>query len=67
MRKLGLDRNEVIYVGDEIRDIESAKDTGIKIIAVTWGFNTEDALCRFNPDYIAKDPRDIRLIVSKLN
>jgi phosphoglycolate phosphatase len=67
VRKLGLDRNEVIYVGDEIRDIEAAKDTGIKIIAVTWGFNTEDALCRFNPDYIARDPCDIRLIVSVLN
>ena len=32
---------EVVYVGDEIRDIDAAKKTRIKVIAVSWGFNSQ--------------------------
>ena len=33
-----------IYIGDEIRDVEAAKKAGIKVIGVTWGYNTKTAL-----------------------
>ena len=32
--------NEVIYVGDETRDIKAAKKSKIKVVAVSWGFNS---------------------------
>ena len=44
MREHQLKTNSVVYVGDEIRDIEAAKKVGMPIIAVTWGFNTHKAL-----------------------
>ncbi|MFZ1626829.1 MAG: HAD-IA family hydrolase, partial [Candidatus Moraniibacteriota bacterium] len=34
----------VVYVGDEVRDVEACQKAGIRIIAVTWGLNSEAAL-----------------------
>lgn len=39
-----LDRESVIYVGDEIRDIHACQKIGLDIIAVTWGLNAGAAL-----------------------
>ena len=39
-------KSDVFYVCDEVRDIEAAKKSGIKSVAVTWGYNTKDALIR---------------------
>ncbi len=50
---------EVVYVGDEIRDIEASKKAGIKIASVTWGFNSEEGLIKHNPDYIIKSPKKL--------
>lgn len=50
---------EVIYVGDEDRDIIAAKKAKIKTIAVTWGFNSKERLSRENPDYLVDSPMQI--------
>ncbi|MEB3145344.1 MAG: HAD hydrolase-like protein, partial [Cylindrospermopsis raciborskii 1523720] len=49
----------VIYVGDETRDIEAAKKANLKVIAVTWGFNSPEALTRENPDFLIDHPREL--------
>jgi phosphoglycolate phosphatase-like HAD superfamily hydrolase len=54
---------DAIYIGDEVRDIAAAKKAGIKIISVTWGFNSEETLKRENPDYIVRKPKDILRIL----
>lgn len=43
MRVRKLDPADVIYIGDETRDIEAAKKAGVTPIAVTWGFQTREA------------------------
>lgn len=50
---------EVIYVGDEDRDIIAARKAKIKTIAVTWGFNSKERLSRENPDYLVDSPMQI--------
>lgn len=35
---------DTLYVGDEVRDVEACRKVGIKIIAVTWGLNSKEAL-----------------------
>ena len=50
---------EVIYVGDEIRDIDAAKKTGIKVIAVGWGFNSPQALAAQNPNFLIERPQEL--------
>ncbi|MBD2347170.1 HAD-IA family hydrolase [Anabaena subtropica] len=53
----------VIYVGDETRDIEASKKANIKVIAVTWGFNSPEVLAKQNPDFLIHQPSELLDIV----
>lgn len=59
LQRQRLDAAETYYVGDEIRDIEASRRAGIKIISVTWGYNSEKILRDHKPDFIARKPADI--------
>lgn len=59
LRRFGAQREELLYVGDELRDIEACKLAGVAIVAVTWGFDPAALLESGNPDYIARAPSDI--------
>ena len=50
---------EVIYVGDEVRDIESCKKVGIPIAAVSWGLNSVELLAKYRPEYLFSKPSDL--------
>ena len=54
-----LDRSKVIYVGDETRDIRSARKSHIGIISVGWGFNSREILLDYQPDYLVDRPREL--------
>ena len=62
-RKYQINPSEVIYVGDEDRDIAASKKAKIKHIAVTWGYNSEKRLRELAPDYIANSPKEIAEII----
>lgn len=47
------------YIGDETRDIDAARRAGVKIISVTWGFESKDLLSKSNPDYIIDSPSQL--------
>lgn len=49
----------VVIVGDTKYDMIGAQETGIKKLAVTWGFGEEKDLMGYNPDWIAHQPADI--------
>ena len=59
IKKYDLVKKEVIYIGDEIRDIEACKKAGIECIVVTWGYNSRKALQQQNPDYMIDRPADL--------
>lgn len=65
VRRNHLDPNETLYIGDEVRDIQAVKQTRVKIIAVTWGFNTEEILARQHPDFIARRPAELLELIAK--
>lgn len=50
---------DVIYVGDEVRDIEAAKKAGIGVVAVGWGFNDVNRLAEDNPDALVYKRTDL--------
>ena len=56
-------KENVIYVGDEIRDIDAARKIKIKVAVVTWGFNPKEALIKYNPDFIIEKPEELLLLV----
>lgn len=49
----------VLYIGDEARDVEAAKKAGIGSVAVTWGFNNRKALMKSRPDIIVDNPEEL--------
>lgn len=54
-----LHRPDVIYVGDETRDIRSARKSNVGIVAVTWGFNSGNVLEEHQPDYLVNTPQEL--------
>lgn len=54
-----LSKSEVVYVGDEIRDIEAAHKAGVKVASVTWGFNSKEGLLKHSPDFIINSPEEL--------
>lgn len=58
-RRLGLPTAALIYIGDEVRDIEAARRAGAKAGAVTWGYNCESALRARAPDQLFRQVSEI--------
>jgi phosphoglycolate phosphatase len=61
-----LNHNEVIYIGDELRDIKAAKKNRLSCIGVSWGYDSMDLLTTGHADYIAQQPKDILDIILRL-
>jgi len=59
LRAEKLERADVLYVGDEVRDIEAAQRAGVKCAAVTWGFHAADLLRTANPDFVLETPGEL--------
>jgi len=64
MKQFNIKKHEMLYVGDELGDIEACKKHDIQVVAVTWGFDTRETLSSGNPDYIVDSPSDIAKIVA---
>lgn len=54
VKKMGFSPSESVYVGDETRDMEAAKQAGLRAVGVTWGANSEKALERAGADEVAE-------------
>ncbi len=59
-----LSTSEMIYVGDEVRDVISAHKVGVKVVAVTWGYNSRTLLEKEQPDWIIDSPVELVKILS---
>ena len=59
IQKGDIDFSQVIYVGDETRDIDASKQVGILVAAVTWGFSSRDALAAQDPAFLIDHPRQL--------
>jgi phosphoglycolate phosphatase len=64
LKQKQLQPEEVIYVGDETRDIEASKKANIKVVAVTWGFNSPEVLAKQNPNYLIHHPSELLDVVN---
>jgi len=62
-KTFSLKPDEMLYVGDELRDVKASQKAGIPIAAVTWGFNSRESLAALQPDYLFDQPTDfLRLL-----
>lgn len=56
---LGVDAARSVYVGDGETDVATARNCGMRVIAVSWGFRDRDVLESLKPDIIIDDPSEI--------
>ncbi len=61
-----IEKSTSVYVGDEIRDIEASKRMRIPVIAVTWGYNSHDALEKAHPTHVARNPSELLDCIDKI-
>jgi len=59
LRRQHLSANRVAYIGDETRDIEAARNSHVRAVSVSWGFNSASALARANPDALIAHPSQL--------
>ncbi|MGD1865547.1 MAG: HAD hydrolase-like protein [Phormidesmis sp.] len=55
----GIDFSQVIYVGDETRDVDASTQVGILVAAVSWGFSSREALAAQGPDFLLDHPQQL--------
>ncbi|MEK7654562.1 MAG: HAD family hydrolase [Patescibacteria group bacterium] len=63
IRKNNLNLGDTFFVGDSNHEIDVAKKTGIKSVAVTWGFTSEKKLRASDPDYISNNVKELEAII----
>jgi phosphoglycolate phosphatase len=59
IRRAGVSPDNVIAIGDEVRDIEAARATGIACGAVCWGYAAPAALRARHPEFLFERFEDI--------
>ncbi len=50
--KMGAKKEEAVYIGDSNVDFETAVNSGLDCISVTWGFRTRESLEKLGPKFI---------------
>jgi phosphoglycolate phosphatase len=63
LQKNRLQKTEVIYVGDEERDVIACKKSGIRIVWVAWGFEVKEVVINSKPHFMAHTPGELLEIV----
>jgi len=63
IRKLGLTKDGVLYVGDHIHDIQEGKKAGVKVISVTTGVYSGKQLEKYKPYMIISNLNQLKNII----
>lgn len=64
MKQYQLKPEQLLYVGDELRDIQACNKLGVPFMWVSWGLDGYELIEKENPQFIVHTPDDI---VAQLN
>lgn len=59
IERFGLQREEVLYIGDSVIDAQAAQKAGVDFVGVTSGVTTTEELEQFSHVMILKDIKGI--------
>jgi phosphoglycolate phosphatase-like HAD superfamily hydrolase len=65
LKNIGIDPQNAVYVGDEVRDFEGAVLAGIPFLGVGWGYNTADALKKAGVKLVANSIEWLGAVIAK--
>lgn len=63
MQQLGVQPEQVLYVGDSGTDMQTAKNAGLYAVGVTWGFRSKEVLLENGADVLVHRPEQILQIL----
>ncbi len=63
LKIVGVDKTEVIYVGDSGVDMQTGYNAGVETCGVTWGFRPRSELEPFHPQHIVDSVEELRQII----
>lgn len=63
LKVAGVDKKDVLYVGDSNVDMQTAINAGVDACGVAWGFRPEEELASFQPAYLIHQPSELVSIV----
>jgi phosphoglycolate phosphatase len=63
-RNHSLKPSEMLYVGDEVRDVKACRKAGVPVVAVTWGFNSAEALAESKPAWMVDEARSLAKLIA---
>lgn len=61
-----LEKENAVYIGDELRDVQASQSIQLRVIAVTWGFARLSDLRALRPTALADEPADLIRILEEL-
>jgi len=59
LNKYDIEIKDMVYVGDEARDVEACQKIGVNVVSVGWGFNSSKLLKRINAKNFVGNPEDL--------
>lgn len=63
LRSQNLHPDDVVYLADEMRDVEACRKIGLRVISTAWGFDPVERLEEANPELTARTPLEaVRMI-----
>lgn len=68
LKRYDLTPDQVLYVGDEVRDVDACRKAGVAVVGVSWGLNDRSALVAAEATYVVDTPEELlALLESKVN
>ena len=59
LRTLGLEKKDVVYIGDSDVDLATARNSGTDVIMVGWGFRDEEFIMSLGAPFVIHEPQKI--------
>lgn len=66
LAELGVSCDRAIYVGDGETDMMTAKNAGLPVVAVTWGFRDRELLAEFEPNWMIDRPDELTDVIAQV-
>lgn len=61
---LGVAPEECVYIGDSEVDVATARNAGVDLVAVTWGFRDRETLLAAGAVTLVDSPKELRAMLS---
>ena len=66
IKRNGLSLDQVLYIGDEPRDVTASHKAGVQVVGVTWGLGGPEGFEETVPDVIVDSPKELLRAIQKL-